>query len=212
MGCPGVPKEQFLEVGFTYVKTENNTLLAVPLVANVILRNHSKEGSGCTLRNSLTQQVKTDCLRRLEWSYHWRTSEWVRQTLVKNDTHVVDRALRQSHGGADLTRSLPVLLLRKEHYAISSQPTFIVQSFPVLPSSFPLSPATALKITFLLPLLLFYAYVENAFLNKTVLWMDKTDLIHGKGRDYFSSFVTMYCSYRKKILTAGLRPRHPEIF
>lgn len=41
--------------------------------------------------------------------------------------------------------------------------------------------------------------------------MDKTDL-HGKGQDYFSPFADMYSGYRKKILTAGLRPRHSEIF
>ena len=34
--CPGVPMEQYLEVGFNCVKTEGNTLLAVSLVANVI--------------------------------------------------------------------------------------------------------------------------------------------------------------------------------
>lgn len=38
--------EQYLEVGFNRVKTEENTLLAVSLVANVVLWNHSKEDSG----------------------------------------------------------------------------------------------------------------------------------------------------------------------
>lgn len=33
---------------------------------------------------------------------------------------------------------------------------------------------------------------RKCFLNKIVLWMDKTDLIHGKGQDYFSPFVAMY--------------------
>ena len=35
--CPGVPMEQYLEVGFNSVETEGNTLLAVSSVASVIL-------------------------------------------------------------------------------------------------------------------------------------------------------------------------------
>ena len=40
------PVEPYPEAGFNSAKTEGNTLLAVFLVANVILQNHSKEDSG----------------------------------------------------------------------------------------------------------------------------------------------------------------------
>lgn len=65
-------------------------------------------------------------------------------------------------------------------------------SFPVLASSFPLSPATLLKITFLLPLSLFYAYVGNALRKRRFCgW---TRLISSMEKDRTTSYHPQPCT------------------